>query len=620
MSAVRRKPGADVIGSSTAARRHLLTVNLEDYYQVGAFNRLIQRRQWYRFEARVESGTRRTLELLDEFGIRATFFVLGYVAEQLPELVREVASKGHEIASKGYYHRNIRELTPEEFRDDLARSQEVLESASGQRVLGFRVADQWFEPPDLWAMKVLADEGYEYDSSIGPMFHSYAAEPWRRFAHQHHLAERALWEFPISTASVFGWLVPIAGGNYFRQFPHWMVRHAVRYWDRTYQSPFVMYFHTWEMDPDQPRFNAAPLHARIRHYRNLKNMPSMLRDYFGEYRFTGIADYLGLSRALPACRESSARAVTAPVRPRIEVTASSERELASERSTSRTPITLIVPCYNEELVLPYLANTLRSVEAELGSDYDFDYVFVDDCSRDGTRAALQQIFGARPNTRIVHHEQNQGVAAAIMTGIVNAKTEIVCSIDCDCTYDPHELKRMIPLLTEDADLVVASPYHPKGGVRNVPGWRLLLSRTASACYRRILRQKLYTYTSCFRVYRQSTLSKIQLKHGGFLGVAEIVGKLDLTGSRVVEYPAVLEVRMLGRSKMKVLRTILGHVRLLSELLRLRLFGGFPASTRRVESTEAANKASQLVGSAVLAAIDADLPSLVTFTLTSGLAI
>src|SRR5262245_7079502 len=134
-----------------SSKRHLLTIALEDYFQVGAFNRLIQRKQWYRFETRLEHNTRRVLELLDRFNVKATFFVLGWIADQYPELVHLVAERGHEIASKGYYHRSIRGMTPTEFREDLARSREALERASRTRVFGYRVADGWLQPTDLWA-------------------------------------------------------------------------------------------------------------------------------------------------------------------------------------------------------------------------------------------------------------------------------------------------------------------------------------------------------------------------------------------------------------------------------------------------------------------------------------
>ena len=145
-------------------------------------------------------------------------------------------------------------------------------------------------------------------------------------------------------------------------------------------------------------------------------------------------------------------------------------------------------------------------------------------------------------------------------------------MDCDCTYDPHELGNMVPLLSDGVDMVTASPYHKRGGVRNIPEWRLFLSKGASFLYRRVLQAKLDTYTSCFRVYRRSSVVDLQVQEKGFLGVAELLGKLDLRGGRIVEHPAVLEVRLFGFSKMKTARTIFGHLNLLSRLSKERLFG------------------------------------------------
>jgi glycosyltransferase involved in cell wall biosynthesis len=215
--------------------------------------------------------------------------------------------------------------------------------------------------------------------------------------------------------------------------------------------------------------------------------------------------------------------------------------------------------------------------------YDVRFLFVDDGSTDDTWNSLQRIFGSRQDCTILRHETNRGVAAAILTGVRAAETGIVCSIDCDCSYDPHELKNMIPLLTGNVDLVTASPYHPKGQVLNVPKWRLAMSKTLSFLYRRVLRQKLATYTSCFRVYRRSVIAGLTVRERGFLGVAEMLGTLDLEGARISEYPATLEVRLLGRSKMKVCRTVLGHLGLLARLLSIRLFlhPGPPRITEQV---------------------------------------
>jgi hypothetical protein len=149
-------------------------------------------------------------------------------------------------------------------------------------------------------------------------------------------------------------------------------------------------------------------------------------------------------------------------------------------------------------------------------------------------------------------------------------------MDCDCTYDPHELQRMLPMLTDGIDLVTASPYHKDGGVRNVPGWRLFLSRGASFLYRRVLNSKLATYTSCFRVYRRSAFVDMDLDETGFLGVAEMLGRVDLAGGKIVEFPAVLEVRLFGFSKMKTAKTAVGHLKLLSRLATSRLFRKSPA--------------------------------------------
>ena len=564
--------------STNSTKRHLLTVMLEDYFHVRAFSGLIQRAQWYRFETRFEQNTLKALDLLDRFNIKATFFSLGWVAERQPEIIKEVVKRGHELGSRGLYYRDTRPTTEEEFREDIIRSREALELASGTKVIGYRAARRWSSPSELWKLDVLAEEGYAYDSSLLPRARAFRKEPWHRFAYKHQHGDKEIWEFPISTVNVLGWRVPIAGGNYFRQLPHSLLKQAVEHWHRHYDAPFVMYTHVWELDPEQPRISSASPITRLRHYRNLDKMMWVLEDYFKKYRFVGVADYLGLStartEAAPATdgnneviNLSSIVERRRTVLPATAGLAESSGEVNSEHA--RTPVSIVVPCFNEELTLPYLANTLRSVSETLSNDYALRYIFVDDHSRDDTFSALHRVFGSWPNVAFVRHKRNLGVAAAILNGIRHAETEVVCSIDCDCTYDPHELRSMIPLLATDVDVVTASPYHPQGNVRNVPGWRLSLSKAASALYRKALRQKLHTYTSCFRVYRRSAMIDLRLRETGFLGVAEMIGMLDLHGSKIVEHPATLEVRLFGYSKMRVLRTIAGHLKLLARLSLLR---------------------------------------------------
>ena len=538
-------------------KKHLLTVLVEDYFHVGAFENLIQQRNWSNFEPRYEKNTLKTLDLLDQFNTKATFFVLGWIAEQNPRLIREIASRGHEVASRGFYHRSLKNLTDEEFREDLRKTSRILEDACGQKIIGYRSAEKLSYEKDSWIFDVLAEEGFVYDASFLPTRKS---DKTKRFAHQIHTGRKAVWEFPYSTRNLGVGLLPISGGNYFRQIPYTLMRRAVSKWHETQAEPFIFYFHVWELDPEQPRINAASHYNRIRHYRKLDKMEWILKENIQKYDFCDAAEFLGLKDEIRV--ESRESRVESP----IEIK-------KSEIRNPKFEITVVIPCYNEEASLPYLANTLRSVEANLSENgFQTNFIFVDDCSKDKTLENLNELFGRRENVQIVRHETNQGVAAGIMTGIKAATTDIVCSMDCDCTYDPHELVKMLPLLTEKVDLVTASPYHKQGNVRNVPNWRLFLSKGASWLYRRTLRAKLATYTSCFRVYRRSSFIDLPIREKGFLGVAEMLGRLDLKGGRIVEYPAVLEVRLFGFSKMKTARTIVGHLKLLSRLSKMRVFG------------------------------------------------
>ena len=559
-------------------KKHLLTILVEDYFHVGAFESLIRQRNWSNFEARYEKNTLKTLDLLDELETKATFFVLGWIAEQNPKLVREIVSRGHEIASRGFYHRSLKNLTPEEFREDLRKTNLALEDAGGQKIIGYRAAEKLHYEKDSRVFEILADEGFAYDASFLP---AKADEKSKRFAHQIFANGKIIHEFPYSTRNLGLGLLPISGGNYFRQIPYTIMRRAVSDWTERYAEPFVMYFHVWELDQEQPRINAASRYNQIRHYRKLDKMEWIIKENLQKYDFTSAADYLGVKEELRITN--------------YELRASPIEIKQSKIQNPKLKISIVIPCYNETAALPYLANTLRSVEANLvDKDYQPNFIFVDDKSTDQTFEKLKELFGTNTNVRIVRHDENQGVAAGIMTGIKSAETEIVCSMDCDCTYDPHELEKMLPLLTEDVDLVTASPYHKQGGVRNVPNWRLFLSKGASWLYRRTLNAKLATYTSCFRVYRRSSFADLELREKGFLGVAEMLGRLDLKGGKIVEYPAVLEVRLFGFSKMKTARTIFGHLRLLSKLSKMRWFGKSEAIKTSLQSENVKKPKSEKV--------------------------
>lgn len=547
-----------------STRQHILTIGLEDWFHVRSFQRFIRREQWYRFETRLERSVELTLDLLRQHDATATFFTLGWVAEHMPELLKRVVEAGHEVASAGYDHRNVTGLSREEFRADLTRTRAHIEAATGQRVFGYRIPDGWLNPADLWALEVLAEEGYAYDSSLLPMFRRFAGEPARRFMHAVETPAGKLIELPPATWRTCGLNIPVAGGNWLRQLPGPFLRRALRHWEAETPHPFVMYFHTWELDPEQPRVSAIDRLTRVRHYRNLDRMRQRIEEHLSHAAFGTVAAALGLS-----CRPIEARDRTSNGH---AVAASIPASVAHEPAL---PVSIVIPCFNEEETLPSLNRTLDRVTRELAPDFLPQFVLVDDRSTDGTWSLMQTLMGSRPDCTLVRHEQNAGVSAAILTGIRHAQTERVCSMDCDCSYDPVEFKRMLPLLTDDVDLVTASPYHPQGHVQNVPGWRLLLSKTLSRMYRVVLPVRLHTWTSCCRVYRKSAVEKLTLREGGFLGTAELVGRLALGGSKIVEHPATLEVRIFGESKMKTLRTIRGHLRLIGQFVKERLRGTTP---------------------------------------------
>jgi hypothetical protein len=333
-------------------------------------------------------------------------------------------------------------------------------------------------------------------------------------------------------------------------------------------APFSLYFHVWELDPAQPRIRGAGALTRLRHYRNLDRMEDRLRALIVPANYTGYAEYLGIPLS---ARQPRPTAVTHPI---------VVRGYTAPALSARRDVTVVVPCFNEEEALPYLLNTLERVATSLSPSYKLHFLFVDDCSTDGTFTALERSATTRLDARVIRHDVNRGVAHAILTGIRASRTEFVCSIDADCTYDPHQLGDLLTALERGADLVTASPYHPNGRVRHVPSWRLLLSRTLSRIYRRELTSDLHTYTSCFRAYRRDAFADLKIVHRGFLGIAEFLARAILGGARVVEVPATLEVRLLGNSKMKIARVALGHLGLLRDLRRWRRAGLLTQLPRR----------------------------------------
>jgi dolichol-phosphate mannosyltransferase len=235
-------------------------------------------------------------------------------------------------------------------------------------------------------------------------------------------------------------------------------------------------------------------------------------------------------------------------------------------------VSVVIPCFNEIDGIETLIASLDRLIHEAAGTYDLEFLFVDDGSTDQTFEKLRERMPLGWDCVFVEHARNLGIAQAIRTGLRRARHDFVCSMDFDCTYDPCEFLRMIPLLEDDVDVVTASPYHPRGKVIDVPRWRLLLSRMASWFYRFVSRQKLHTYTSCFRVYRRSAVLDAGLSHPRFVGIAEMLLWVDRHGGEIVEYPTVLRTRTTGHSKMKTWQTILAHLALLVRAASGRVTG------------------------------------------------
>jgi len=290
----------------TAPIVNAMSVDVEDYYQVSAFDAVVSRDTWDRLESRVEANSERLLRLFDDCGVKATFFVLGWVAERHRALVARIVAAGHEIASHGYGHRLIYEQSPEEFRADLRRSKGILEDASGTRVRGYRAPSYSITKRSLWALDVLVEEGFDYDASIFPVHHDrYGIPDAPRDIHLVQRSRGALLEVPPSTVRLGGVNLPIAGGGYFRLLPFWWTRWGIARVNQVERWPVIFYLHPWEVDPDQPRLRASAL-SRFRHYRNLRKTEPRLRALCREFRFAPIAEVL--RTAMPAAAPSTVAA------------------------------------------------------------------------------------------------------------------------------------------------------------------------------------------------------------------------------------------------------------------------------------------------------------------------
>ena len=265
-----------------------LTIDVEDWYHVHAFQKVIRRQDWSRYESRVFNNTMKILELLAKHGIQATFFILGWVAEQTPRVVKEIQAAGHEIGSHGYAHQLIYDQTPDEFAADLQRSLEIIEGITGLKVRGFRAPSFSVTRGSFWSIEIMRSLGITYDSSVFPILHDNYGIPGSP-RHPYQIAE-GIREFPMTTVRVLGRNLPIAGGAYLRVFPYWLTRWGIHQVNSA-GEPAIVYVHPWELDPEQPVIKSSRL-SHFRHYANLDKTEDRLTALCKDFRFTSLRSLL----------------------------------------------------------------------------------------------------------------------------------------------------------------------------------------------------------------------------------------------------------------------------------------------------------------------------------------
>lgn len=277
-----------------------MTVDVEDYFHVAALAQSIDRSRWNEMEYRVEANTRRLLDLFEANGISATFFVLGWVAQRSPQLVREIHQRGHEVASHGMSHKLVYNQSPEEFSAETYQAKALLEDLIGAPVLGYRASTYSITKRSLWALDILHEAGFIYDSSIFPIRHDLYGIPDAPVAPARIPTPRgaSIVEFPMSTAPIFGAKLPVSGGGYFRLLPYWLTRFGLNKLNRQLERPFIFYLHPWEVDPQQPRI-PTNWKSALRHYTNLNRCEARLRRLIQEFRFGRVRDVLSAAELIP---------------------------------------------------------------------------------------------------------------------------------------------------------------------------------------------------------------------------------------------------------------------------------------------------------------------------------
>lgn len=272
---------ADMV--SQLPKKQALTVDVEDYFHVSAFENTINKTDWQNLELRVERNTYQLLELFEQKQAKCTFFTLGWVAERCPNLIKAIVDQGHELASHGFAHQRVTEMTQAQFIADVRKSKEVIEDASGQKIIGYRAPSFSVNDSNTWIYESLAELGFEYSSSTYPIEHDlYGVPNWPRFK---YTRDEGIIEIPIPTIRNNDRNVGIGGGGYFRLYPYWLSKRRIDNFLKTELQPYSFYFHPWEIDPGQPRVAGASVKSKLRHYLNLSRMEGKIVRLLDDYQW-----------------------------------------------------------------------------------------------------------------------------------------------------------------------------------------------------------------------------------------------------------------------------------------------------------------------------------------------
>lgn len=268
--------------------KHAMTVDVEDYFHVSAFENKITSKDWGSLPLRVEKNTHRLLELFEQHDAKCTFFTLGWVAEHCPNLIKAIVDQGHELASHGYDHKRVVSMNPKQFREDVVKSKSLLEDAGGCQIVGYRAPSFSFNADNQWAYEILVELGFTYSSSTYPIEHDlYGVPDWPRFIHKR---DEGIFEIPIPTIRDGEVNKGIGGGGYFRLYPYFYSKQRIEKYLQQESAPYSFYFHPWEIDPEQPKISGVPLKSKVRHYINLSRMEDKIVKLLKDYQWSTMQD------------------------------------------------------------------------------------------------------------------------------------------------------------------------------------------------------------------------------------------------------------------------------------------------------------------------------------------